>query len=102
MIFDASGLSDITVTLGAMFGFRELPFISMEALYYLKSYGIILIMAVIGSTPLPKQLCEKLASSRTGEKIMPFLTPLCLAGLLLIMTAYLVDGSYNPFLYFRF
>jgi alginate O-acetyltransferase complex protein AlgI len=37
-----------------------------------------------------------------GEKLIDLLEPLVLAGLLLLVTAYLVDGSFNPFLYFRF
>ncbi len=83
-----------------MFGFAGLPLATAETLYYLKSYGLILAIAVIGSMPLPKKLYAM------AEKKFPAVTavaePVAVVALLLLATAYLVDGSFNPFLYFRF
>ena len=59
-------------------------------------------MGVLGSTPLAKNLYDKLRSGKKTGRILAALEPLLLAGLLLVCTAYLVDGSFNPFLYFRF
>lgn len=83
-----------------MFGFAGLPLATAETLYYLKSYGLILVIAVIGSMPLPKKLYAM------AEKKFPAVTavaePMAVVALLLLAAAYLVDGSFNPFLYFRF
>lgn len=83
-----------------MFGFAGLPLATAETLYYLKSYGLILAIAVTGSMPLPKKLYAM------AEKKFPAVTavaePMAVVALLLLATAYLVDGSFNPFLYFRF
>ena len=73
----------------------DYPIISYETIYYLKNYGFILILALIGATPIPKKLCSKLKTSQ-------WLEPIVLVALLATVTAYLVDGSFNPFLYFRF
>ena len=48
-----------------------------------------------------KRAAVKLQNS-VNAKVMDFAEPLILAGLLILVTAYLVDGSFNPFLYFRF
>ena len=61
-----------------------------------------LLIGIIGSTPLPKLVTKKIDESRVGGKIMTILAPVALCVLLAVCTACLVDGSYNPFLYFRF
>ena len=63
-------------------------------------YAVLLVMAAVGATPLPKRIAACL-SSRFG-RVRCVAEPLCLLLLLLLATAYLVDGSFNPFLYFRF
>ena len=88
--------------IGAMFGAGAIPFISLEFFFYLKDYGFILIIAILGSTPLAKNLIIKLRENSVTQKITDFAEPVFLLLLMLIMTAYLVDGSFNPFLYFRF
>ena len=59
-------------------------------------------MACFGATPICKNLVEKISKNKTGKKIINILEPVYLGVLLLIVTTYLIDGSYNPFLYFRF
>ena len=77
-----------------MFGFGVLPAVSKETVYYLKSYTPCLLMAVVGSTPLVKKLVSRWKNS--------MLETVVLAVLFLLVTAFLVNGSFNPFLYFRF
>ncbi|MGI5976675.1 MAG: MBOAT family O-acyltransferase [Candidatus Limivicinus sp.] len=98
VIFHSAGISDAAGELAGMFGLGGLPLSDSVSIYYLKSYGILIAAALIGSTPLPKKLGEKLASGRAGK----VLQPLFILALLILVTAYLVDGSFNPFLYFRF
>ena len=45
---------------------------------------------------------RKLYEKEGTQKLLNMLEPIVLIGLLVVMTAYLVDGSFNPFLYFRF
>ena len=102
VIFNAADMKEAFSYIGAMFGAGGHPFVSAEWLYSLRSYGVTLIIAAIGATPLPKRAVEKIKSSPRGEKIINLLEPVLLVVLVVMMTAYLVDGSFNPFLYFRF
>ena len=76
------------------------PFVSPEALYYGRSYLIPLLLAAVGSTPLVARGASALVA-RAGKAAGALEIAACLA-LLLLSTAMLVDGSFNPFLYFRF
>ena len=79
-----------------------LPLVSYEQLYYLLSFAVILIVAVIGATPLPKKIISKIENKNVGNLIISIAEPIFLVVVTVLSTAYLVDGSYNPFLYFRF
>ena len=79
-----------------------LPLVSAESLYYAKSYAVTFLIAVIGATPLCKNAVSKLAESARGAQVLAILQPVWLVLLLAACTAFLVDGSFNPFLYFRF
>ncbi len=102
VIFDAASLSDGFYSLKAMFGGAGLNFIGAESLYYFKSYAVVLLIAVIGATPLPKKLVDTLAKNNIGTAALGVAEPLVLVGILAVCTAFLIDGSFNPFLYFRF
>ena len=102
VVFNADGLNGALHDLGGLFGAGGLPAVSAESIYYLRSYLLILILAIIGATPLPKMLTERFKSHAIGAKLFGVLEPVFCAVLLLMVTAYLVDGSFNPFLYFRF
>ena len=95
VIFNGENLSEILADLGGMLGFGGLPFVTAETIYYLKHYLSVLIIAAVGATPLIKNLAIKYEKLKTIE-------PLVLLGLMIVITAYLIDGSFNPFLYFRF
>ena len=102
VIFDAVNMGAAAEHIGAMFGFAGVPVITGITTYYLKSYAIVFILAMIGATPIPKLLLEKLMENKAGKAIIKGVEPVIMAIMLLIVTAYLVDGSFNPFLYFRF
>lgn len=102
VIFNAANTQGIFTDIGGMFGAGNLPFISNQLLYYARSYAIVLIIAIIGATPLPKLIIQKTEQYKVGQYALAIARPLVLTALLIIMTAYLVDGSFNPFLYFRF
>ena len=102
VLFNADSLGQAAQDIAGMFAFGKLPLFSAEAVYYLRSYGVVLILAVIGATPLPKRAIAALSGNRVLSRGWNVLEPLLLTGLLLVVTAYLVDGSFNPFLYFRF
>ena len=98
VLFNASSLAQALSDVGGMFGLGGLPLVSTASLYYLRSYGLLLLLAVVGATPLVSRTAKKL-ESRTVTAI---LEPVVLCALLLAVTAFLVGGSFNPFLYFRF
>ena len=100
VLFDASTLSGAWDCIRGMLGFEGLPIASAEGLYLLKSNALLLFLAALGATPLPKRIAKALEAR--CPKAAALLHPAALCALLLICTAYLVDGSYNPFLYFRF
>lgn len=95
VIFNCETIGDIKIFLSSMFGLNNLPLINTETLYYIRSYLVLLIIAIITSTPLLKVIGNKL-------KKLEFLEPVIYIGIIILVTAYLVDSSFNPFLYFRF
>ena len=64
-------------------------------LYYLRNYAVTFIFAGILSTPVLKPLYEKICTKKVVSLIF-------FGFILFISIAYLVDATYNPFLYFRF
>lgn len=102
VMFNAGSVKEAFSQLGAMFGTGGLPLVSAESLYYAKSYAVTFLIAVIGATPLCKNVVSKLAESARGAQVLAILQPVWLVLLLAACTAFLVDGSFNPFLYFRF
>ena len=95
VIFNATSLPQALMDIGGLFGHGNLSLISSEAIYYLRSYAVIFVLAIIGATPIPKRFVSK-------WKVLQYAEPVVLLLLLIVITAYLVDGSFNPFLYFRF
>ena len=102
VLFNASSVKEAASQIGAMFGADGLPLVSAESLYYAKSYAVTFLIAVIGATPLCKNVVFRLAESARGAQVLAILQPVWLVLLLAACTAFLVDGSFNPFLYFRF
>jgi len=98
VLFNAADFTQAGQDIAAIFGFGKLPFVTGQTLYYLRSYAVLLVVSILGATPLVKQVCTRLEQ----YKITAIVEPLVLALILLICTGYLVDGSFSPFLYFRF
>lgn len=72
-----------------------------NAMYQLFSYLPLLVICLIASTPLVKKMYEKF-SCKVGEGILLTTDTVRITGIMLLSVAYLISGSYNPFLYFRF
>ena len=102
VLFNAEDMTLLGTDLAGMFGFGGLPAVSAETLYYLRSYAVLFIAGFIGSTPLIKNGINKLRGNAVGSRVIAVLEPIALILLLLVCTGYLVDGSFSPFLYFRF
>lgn len=102
VLFDAANLPDAWFYIRAMFGAGGFPVVSAEGLYYLKSFSVILVMAVIGATPLISTGIKRLRERAVFAKAFNIMEPIVLLLLMLIITGYIVDGSFHPFLYFRF
>ena len=102
VLFNAVSLQQAVGDITAMFGFAGLPAISAETVYYLRSYGMLFIAGFIGATPLLRDTLRKLEGNGKTAKVLSILEPITVLVLLILCTAYLVDGSFNPFLYFRF
>ena len=102
VIFDAASITGALSYITAMFGGQNIPIVTFESVYYLRSYLIILIVATIGATPLPKKLAAAVEKSKHTGLAYNVAEPIVLMLLLTVCTAFLIDGSFNPFLYFRF
>ena len=102
VIFDSSSMGEAVKNIGGLFGAGGIPLSSKEAVYYLKDSAVILLIAVSGTGPWLKNFCLKLGERPRGAVVRDLAEPVVLIGLMLLMTAFLVDGSFNPFLYFRF
>ncbi|WP_066639036.1 MBOAT family O-acyltransferase [Desulfolucanica intricata] len=90
------GLSFIKI----MFGFGANAFIDQTALYYLYTNALLLAALVVCSTPLTNNIVQKYQEKTKNAVAYPI--PVIYTLLLFFCTAYLVNLSYNPFLYFRF
>ena len=102
VLFDADSAAQAVSRISAMLGAGGLPLSSAQAVYYLKSYGPLLVLGILCATPLPKMIVAKLRKSKGAATALDVLEPLFVLIPLLLGTAFLVDGSFNPFLYFRF
>ena len=94
VLFNAGSMSQALADMGGMLGLSGAPLVTDATLYYLRSYAGVFLFGIIGATPWPKRLALK--------KDLPLVDAIAMAALLLLCTASLVDGSFNPFLYFRF
>jgi len=97
--FDSIGSEASFAVIGRMFGIGVSEFAGSEALYYLRSYAAPFIIGIIGTTPLIKTLAEMIDVRKLSTTV---LEPVVLAMILIASTASMIDGSFNPFIYFRF
>ena len=97
-IFNSNTLNELITNLKNITGLSNIDLINKETIYYLKSNLVLLAISIIGSTPLLKNIYLKIKD----KKIIKVLEVIVLFILLIIITAQLVNSSFNPFLYFRF
>ena len=90
-IFAITDLNLLNVFLKQLFAFKY----NTEWIYYLQNYLIIIVIGVVCSTPMVTSIWNRL-------KINKYVSTLILISIFILSVAYLVDSSYNPFLYFRF
>ena len=84
-----------------MFGFGDVDFVNSNFLYYLKNYFIIIIISIIFSMPVYSKIKQTLRKIKFPKTL--FIIVLTIYVLLFIVTiGYIVNDTYNPFLYFRF
>ena len=95
VLFNAADLTQAAGDIAGLFG--GYPMATAESVYYLRSYAGVFLLSLVGATP-----AVKILAGRIPGKVAAVLEPVVLAILLLVCTGYLVDGSFNPFLYFRF
>ena len=102
VIFNAKDLAEALLYIRGMFGLAGVPFVSPEGMYYLKSYGVLLAAAIIGSTPMIKRVVTFISENPSGKRMLTVAKPVVIIVIVAVCTAYLIDSSFNPFLYFRF
>ena len=98
IIFSGDTTTEIFKNLGGLVGVNATSLVSLESIYYLKSFLVVLVIGIIGSTRLPKTI----ANNDKLSKIMNVLEPIFLLVVLVLSTSYIIDSTFNPFLYFRF
>ena len=118
-LFAFDDMGRVIQYLKAMFGLSGAGFANGETWYLLVSYAVMLVILVLASTPYPRQWAMKVMNLLEGKKkaeneaaekkkiafgsvVSAVLQLAFVAVVFVISTAYLVDATYNPFLYFRF
>ena len=102
IIFSSDNMSVALTNIKGLFGMNGEAFVNDYTLHCLKSYLPVLIIALLGSTPFIKILIDKLRKNKYVNNIINILEPILIVVILVVVTSYLIDNSYNPFLYFRF
>ena len=102
IIFNAENMSVALTNIKGLFGMNGEVFVNDYTLHYLKSYLPLLIISLFGTTPFIKILIDKLRKNKYVNNIINILEPILIVMILVVVTSYLIDNSYNPFLYFRF
>lgn len=101
LIFNTTNVSDIINSVKNMFLINKIPFYSLETLYYLRSNLVLLIVSILAATPLFKNVVLRVKKTKF-KVVVDVLEPIVYIILLTLCTAFLIDASFNPFLYFRF
>jgi alginate O-acetyltransferase complex protein AlgI len=99
VLFNGIGMAGAFSDVAGLFGGAGMGFIGPESLYYLRSFAWLFAIAIFASTPLLKRAGDKLLERKSR---LAWLEPAIIAVILALVTAHLVDGSFNPFIYFWF
>lgn len=86
-----------------MFGFGSLPLMNVDSLYIITNFAVMFVLCIVACVPFVKNTVLKLESrSVVCANVISVLKPVVVALLMIMSTAKLIDGAFNPFLYFRF
>lgn len=102
VIFGANTMSEALLTIKGLFGAGGVPLCSSISVYYLRSNIVVLLIGALAATPIPKLALARICQSKTAKKAWSLIEIPILILLLIVCTAFLADGTFNPFLYFRF
>ena len=90
-LFDITDMPDLGVFFGRLFSFTG----GVDWIYYLRNYAVSIMIAVLFCLPLVQKAYDRLRRSWIADAVI-------LGAITFFSVAYLVDSTYNPFLYFRF
>ena len=99
VFFASSNLSWAIDYLKIMFGGTSNSFIDSSTSYYLSTNWVLLVIAIIIATPLLSKIFDYIKKQKEGGMLLAIIIQMAI---LIVSIAYLVNASYNPFLYFRF
>ena len=103
VLFNADSLGEALYHLKGMFGLSSLPLADSVSLYYGRSYAITLFIAVVASAPIFRSYLNNCRHDLTAARCaIDCAVIVGVIGTMTLVTAWLVNGSFNPFLYFRF
>ena len=102
IILDTENLSQVFSKFGELFGVGTTALYDTSSLFYVSSYLFTLVIAFVCAMPIGKKLWAKLCEKEKSRAVFTCLGYAACFAMLIVSTAYLIDGSYNPFLYFRF
>ncbi len=101
-VFSASNMPEALLRVASMLGLSDVPFVSQSFVFEMRNYGFVLLAAIVCSTPVLMNFKERIMRLPCARRVLDILEIPVLAAILVVATAYLADGSFNPFLYFRF
>lgn len=102
VLFGLEDIASIANYMRTMLGLGDSALLNGTDMYNLRNYGLLLVILVISATPLAARVTALLQRRTSLQAAVSVADYALLAGMLLASTAYLIDGTYNPFLYFRF
>lgn len=102
VIFAFDDVSTIVTYLRAMFGMNGTTIIDRAGIYLLLNYLIMLLILILSCTNIPKRIVLYICNRYEERNFLILLKSIFVIGVFTLTVAYLVDATYNPFLYFRF
>lgn len=102
VIFRANNLVDAGHYIANMFGINSGGLWSDYTFMFLKEYAVFFIFGIILSTPIAKQMNKYIVDGAPLSRSLEYTYPIGITFLFLVCIAYLVKGTYNPFIYFNF
>lgn len=101
LIFNSNSFNEIFSSLKNMFMLSNTPMVDDITLFYFKNYIVLFIGSIVLATPLVKVIVDKLKNTKV-KGIVEVMEMVIIMVLLVLCVSFLIDASFNPFLYFRF